>query len=183
MKKILIMIIALVSLVSCASGTSQQNGSGSDQISMTKEERLISESLDIEAVQVDLFSNKFTGFIAVKNTSYESIYEYVEFRAQVSFKDHYGVIMFASQPICDESSPFLARQTRPFFIATSLTAMVTATIKDNEWDWGYRLLVSFRVNGGEWIPFGEYDFPAAEKDGLGRSSSSINIDNRYSYTY
>lgn len=183
MKKILLTVMTLISLMSCASGTSRQDESGSGQISVTKEERFISESLDIEAVQVDLYSDRFTGFIAIKNTSHESIYEYVEFQAEVSFKDYYGVIMFAFQPICDESSPFLARQTRPFLIATSLTATATATIKDHEWDWGYRLLVSFRVNGGEWIPFGEYDFPAAEKDGLGRSFSSINIDNRYSYTY
>ena len=62
----------------------------------------------------------------------------------------------------------------------AVNAQSSATIKDNEWDLGYRLIISYRVNGGEWIKIKEYEFPAAEKY-YGSYRSTIKIGNRLSF--
>ena len=151
MRKILIIAALMISAISCASNP------------LTREEKKVAKSLAIEAVRVELSDDMFSGFIALKNTSYESIYDYVEFKAAVSYRDYYGVFMYAFQPICDDSSPFAPQETRPFLIIPAVNSQSSATIKDHEWNLGYRLIVSYRVNGGEWIQVVEYDFPKAKK--------------------
>lgn len=151
MRKILIIVASMISAISCAS------------YSLTKTEKKISESLSIEAVRVELSDDMFSGFVAVKNTSYETFYDYVELKAAISYKDYYGVFMYAFQPICKAEAPFTAQEIRPFFIIPTVNAQSSATIKSHEWDLGYRLLISYKVDGGEWIQLAEYDFPAAEE--------------------
>lgn len=165
MKKILIIIALMISVISCASNP------------LTKEERKVAESLAIEAVRVELSDDMFSGFIALKNTSYESIYDYVEFKAAVSYKDYYGVFMYAFQPICDDSSPFAPQEIRPFFIIPAVNSQSSATIKDHEWNLGYRLIISYKVNGGEWISVVEYDFPAAVER-CGNYTSTLQVGDR-----
>lgn len=181
MKKILTIIAAIIAagaiLAFSLYGITLWTSSGD---SLTREERIVAESLSIEAVRVELSDDMFSGFIALKNVSYESIYDYVEFSADVSYKDYDGIFMYASQPVCDDSSPFAAQEIRPFFIMPAVNAQASATIKDNEWDLGYRLIISYRVNGGEWIKVKEYEFPAAEKY-YGSCRSIIKIGDRLSF--
>lgn len=159
-------IVALmISVISCASNP------------LTKEEKRIAESLMIEAVRVELSDDMFSGFIAVKNISYETLYDYVELKAAVSYRDYYGVFMYSFQPICKAEAPFTAQEIRPFFIIPAVNSQSSATIKDNEWGFGYRLLISYRVDGGEWIQLAEYDFPAAVER-YGNYTSTLQVGDR-----
>lgn len=165
MRKMLIIAALMISVISCASNP------------LTKEEKRVAESLMIEAVRVKLSDDMFSGFIAIKNMSYKSIYDYVEFKAEVSFRDRYGIFMYASQPVCGDSSPLTPQETRPFLIIPAVNSQSSATIKDHEWNLGYRLIVSYRVNGGEWIQVVEYDFPAAVER-YGNYTSTLQVGDR-----
>ena len=164
------MIIAalMISVISCASNPQRER------------EIKIGEALSVEAVYVELSDDMFSGFIAIKNTSYKTLYDYVELEAAVSYRDYYGVFMYSFQPICKTEVPFTAQEIRPFFIIPAVNSQSSATIKDNEWDFGYRLLISYRVDGGEWIQLAEYDFPAAVER-YGNYTSTLQVGDRISF--
>lgn len=162
MKKIMTIAVLMISVISCALNPQREK------------EIKIGEALSVEAVRVELSDDRFSGFLAIKNESYETLYDYIELKAAVSYKDYYGVFMYSFQPICKAEVPFTAQEIRPFFIIPAVNSQSSATIKDDEWDLGYRLLISYKVDDGEWMQLAEYDFPKAEKY-YGSYKSTIEI--------